>query len=50
MLHATLLQHGEHHVSVSSRDMDVHIDVNCHQLNTFGPPEINLQMAPHTKT
>lgn len=45
MLHATLLQLGEHYVEVHGRHTDVHINVDGHLLGALGVPEVDLQMA-----
>ena len=50
VLHAALLQQGVHHVSMDGIHMDVHVNVDGHQLRALGPPEVNLQMAPQTNT
>lgn len=50
MIHITLLQDGVHHIKVHCRDMNVHINVNSHQLRVLRLPEVDLQMAPNSNT
>ena len=50
VLHVVLVQDGGHDVQVHGRNMDVHIDVDGHQLGVLGPPEVHLQMAPKSNT
>ena len=45
-LHVALLQHGADQVQVGGRHVDVHVDVDGHQLSAVGAPEVHLQGAP----
>ena len=45
-LHVALLQHGADQVQVGGWHVDVHIDVDGHQLSAVGAPEVHLQGAP----
>ena len=49
-LHVTLLQHGADQIQVGGRHVDVHINVDGHQLSAVGAPEVDLQGAPQANT
>jgi len=49
-LHVALLQHGADQLQVGGGHVDVHVDVDGHQVGAVGAPEVHLQGVTQTNT